>query len=229
MRKIVIAIDGYSSCGKSTMAKNLARKIGYTYIDTGAMYRAVTCYALQHGLFSDGKIDEKALSQAIDDIHICFCRNAAGQVETCLNGKSVEKEIRGMDVSNHVSQVAALGFVRKAMVRQQQEMGKEKGVVLDGRDIGSVVFPDAELKVFVTASVEVRAKRRLDELVAKGENATLEEVKKNIQMRDYIDSTRVESPLRKVDDAVVLDNSNMSIEEQDAFLLALYEERVSMF
>ena len=134
-----------------------------------------------------------------------------------------------MDVSNHVSQVAALGFVRKAMVRQQQEMGKEKGVVLDGRDIGSVVFPDAELKVFVTASVEVRAKRRLDELVAKGENATLEEVKKNIQMRDYIDSTRVESPLRKVDDAVVLDNSNMSIEEQDAFLLALYEERVSMF
>lgn len=211
------------------MAKNLARKIGYTYIDTGAMYRAVTCYALQHGLFSDGKIDEKALSQAIDDIHICFCRNAAGQVETCLNGKSVEKEIRGMDVSNHVSQVAALGFVRKAMVRQQQEMGKEKGVVLDGRDIGSVVFPDAELKVFVTASVEVRAKRRLDELVAKGENATLEEVKKNIQMRDYIDSTRVESPLRKVDDAVVLDNSNMSIEEQDAFLLALYEERVSMF
>ena len=229
MRKIVIAIDGYSSCGKSTMAKDLARKIGYTYIDTGAMYRAVTCYALQHGLFSDGKIDEKALSQAIDDIHICFCRNAAGQVETCLNGKSVEKDIRGMDVSNHVSQVAALGFVRKAMVRQQQEMGKEKGVVLDGRDIGSVVFPDAELKVFVTASVEVRAKRRLDELVAKGENATLEEVKKNIQMRDYIDSTRVESPLRKVDDAVVLDNSNMSIEEQDAFLLALYEERVSMF
>ena len=211
------------------MAKNLARKIGYTYIDTGAMYRAVTCYALQHGLFSDGKIDEKALSQAIDDIHICFCRNAAGQVETCLNGKSVEKEIRGMDVSNHVSQVAALGFVRKAMVRQQQEMGKEKGVVLDGRDIGSVVFPDAELKIFVTASVEVRAKRRLDELVAKGENTTLEEVKKNIQMRDYIDSTRVESPLRKVDDAVVLDNSNMSIEEQDAFLLALYEERVSMF
>lgn len=211
------------------MAKDLARKIGYTYIDTGAMYRAVTCYALQHGLFSDGKIDEKALSQAIDDIHICFCRNAAGQVETCLNGKSVEKEIRGMDVSNHVSQVAALGFVRKAMVRQQQEMGKEKGVVLDGRDIGSVVFPDAELKVFVTASVEVRAKRRLDELVAKGENTTLEEVKKNIQMRDYIDSTRVESPLRKVDDAVVLDNSNMSIEEQDAFLLALYEERVSMF
>lgn len=229
MRKIVIAIDGYSSCGKSTMAKDLARKIGYTYIDTGAMYRAVTCYALQHGLFSDGKIDEKALSQAIDDIHICFCRNAAGQVETCLNGKSVEKEIRGMDVSNHVSQVAALGFVRKAMVRQQQEMGKEKGVVLDGRDIGSVVFPDAELKIFVTASVEVRAKRRLDELVAKGENTTLEEVKKNIQMRDYIDSTRVESPLRKVDDAVVLDNSNMSIEEQDAFLLALYEERVSMF
>ena len=229
MKKIVIAIDGHSSSGKSTMAKDLAREIGYTYIDTGAMYRAVTCYALQHGLFSDGKIDEKALSQAIDDIHICFCRNAAGQVETCLNGKSVEKEIRGMDVSNHVSQVAALGFVRKAMVRQQQEMGKEKGVVLDGRDIGSVVFPDAELKVFVTASVEVRAKRRLDELVAKGENTTLEEVKKNIQMRDYIDSTRVESPLRKVDDAVVLDNSNMSIEEQDAFLLALYEERVSMF
>lgn len=228
MRKIVIAIDGYSSCGKSTMAKDLARKIGYTYIDTGAMYRAVTCYALQHGLFSDGKIDEKALSQAIDDIHICFCRNAAGQVETCLNGKSVEKEIRGMDVSNHVSQVAALGFVRKAMVRQQQEMGKEKGVVLDGRDIGSVVFPDAELKVFVTASVEVRAKRRLDELLAKGENATLEEVKKNIQMRDYIDSTREESPLRKVDDAVVLDNSDMTIEEQNAFLLNLYEERVSM-
>ena len=196
MRKIVIAIDGYSSCGKSTMAKDLARKIGYTYIDTGAMYRAVTCYALQHGLFSDGKIDEKALFSRVIDINGISLLTVHGSADFAID---FEVDISGIDP------------------------------VCDGRDIGSVVFPDAELKVFVTASVEVRAKRRLDELVAKGENTTLEEVKKNIQMRDYIDSTRVESPLRKVDDAVVLDNSNMSIEEQDAFLLALYEERVSMF
>ena len=231
MKKITIAIDGFSSCGKSTMAKDLAKEIGYIYIDSGAMYRAVTLYCLENSLFnSDGSVNSEELKKHINDISVSFCLNEATlKPETFLNGVNVESKIRTMEVSSRVSLVAALGFVREALVKLQQEMGKSKGIVMDGRDIGTVVFPDAELKIFVTASVEVRAKRRLDELVAKGENTTLEEVKKNIQMRDYIDSTRVESPLRKVDDAVVLDNSNMSIEEQDAFLLALYEERVSMF
>lgn len=220
MKKIVIAIDGHSSSGKSTMAKDLAKEIGYTYIDTGAMYRAVTLYSLQHGFFDGDKIKEDELESVIDNIDITFRFNpTTGRADTYLNGVNVEQEIRGMEVSNHVSPVAALGFVRRALVAKQQEMGKAKGIVMDGRDIGTVVFPDAELKLFVTASPEVRAQRRVDELVAKGMPASYDEVLENVKRRDHIDSTRAESPLRQADDALVLDNSNMSIEEQKAWLM----------
>ena len=220
MKKIVIAIDGHSSSGKSTMAKDLARELGYVYIDTGAMYRAVTLYALRHGFIKDGKIDEPALEAALPDIHISFQFNAeTGRPDTYLNGEKVEREIRGMEVADWVSPIAALGFVRRALVGMQQEMGKEKGIVMDGRDIGTVVFPQAELKLFVTASPEVRAQRRLDELQAKGETASYDKVLENVKKRDYIDSTRAESPLRQAPDAIVLDNSHMTIEEQKAWLM----------
>ena len=219
-KKIVIAIDGHSSSGKSTMAKDLARELGYVYIDTGAMYRAVTLYALRKGLIRDGKIDEAALEAALPDIHISFQFNAeAGRPDTYLNGEKVEREIRGMEVSDWVSPIAALGFVRRAMVEKQQAMGKEKGIVMDGRDIGTAVFPDAELKFFVTASPEVRAQRRLDELRAKGETVSYDEVLENVKKRDYIDSTRAESPLRQAPDALVLDNSHMTLAAQKAWLM----------
>lgn len=225
MKKIIIAIDGVSSTGKSTMAKDLARELGYTYIDTGAMYRAVTLYGLQHGYFSDGKVDEEKLKAAMGNIDISFRLNPeTGRPDTYLNGVKVEKEIRGMEVANRVSLVAALGFVRRAMVAKQQEMGKEKGIVMDGRDIGTVVFPSAELKIYVTASPEVRARRRLDELNAKGEHASFEEVLDNVRTRDHIDMTRAESPLRKADDAVELDNSGMTVAEQKAWLLKQYDK-----
>ena len=225
MKKIVIAIDGVSSTGKSTMAKGLAKEIGYTYIDTGAMYRAVTLYALRHGLFEGGEIDEEKLKKLMDDIHISFRFNPkTDRADTCLNGEDVEKEIRGMEVAGWVSRVAALGFVRRALVGMQQEMGREKGIIMDGRDIGTVVFPDAELKVYVTASPEVRAERRLEELKAKGEKVSFEEVLKNVKMRDHLDTTRKESPLRRADDAIELDNSNMTIAEQKAWLLAQYHK-----
>lgn len=229
MKKITIAIDGHSSSGKSTMAKDLAREIGYTYIDTGAMYRAVTLYCLQNGLFSgDGAPDTGRLEREIDRIHISFRFNPdTGRPDTMLNGENVEKEIRGMDVANRVSLIATLGFVRRAMVGQQQEMGRNKGVVMDGRDIGTVVFPDAELKIFVTASPEVRARRRMDELREKGQPASYEEVLDNILTRDHIDSTREESPLRKADDALVLDNSNMTVGEQKKWLLDRFRDAVS--
>ncbi|MDY3070360.1 MAG: (d)CMP kinase [Parabacteroides sp.] len=228
MKKIVIAIDGHSSSGKSTMAKDLAREIGYIYIDTGAMYRAVTYYSLQHGFIKDGVIDEKSLASDMDKIHITFKFNAeTGRPDTYLNGVNVEREIRGMQVADNVSLIAALSFVRKAMVAQQQEMGKEKGIVMDGRDIGTVVFPNAELKLFVTASPEVRARRRVDELVAKGENASYEEVLENVKKRDYLDSTRAESPLRQAPDAIVLDNSNMTIAEQKAWLLQQVKNKIN--
>ena len=215
MKKIVIAIDGHSSSGKSTMAKDLAKEIGYTYIDTGAMYRAVTLYCIQHGFFEGEKID------------ISFRLNAeTGRPDTYLNGVNVEKEIRGMEVADKVSPVATLGFVRRALVAKQQEMGKAKGIVMDGRDIGTVVFPDAELKLFVTASPEVRAKRRVDELEAKGIPASYEEVLENVKKRDYIDSTREESPLRQADDALVLDNSHMTLDEQKAWLLEQYHKAI---
>lgn len=227
MKKIIIALDGHSSSGKSTMAKDLAREIGYIYIDSGAMYRAVTLYCLQHALIEGETIREEALKAAINDIHISFRPNPeTGRPDTYLNGINVEKEIRNMEVANRVSAVAALGFVREALVAKQQEIGKEKGIVMDGRDIGTVVFPEAELKIFVTASAEVRAQRRVDELKAKGQEVSYEEVLENVKKRDYLDSTRAISPLRQAEDALVLDNSHMSIEEQKAWLLVHYNEAI---
>ena len=210
------------------MAKDLAKAIGYTYIDTGAMYRAVTLYALRHQLFAGDQIDEAALQAALPALEIAFRMNAeSGRPDTYLNGENVEKEIRGMEVANHVSPVAALGFVRKALVAKQQAMGKEKGIVMDGRDIGTVVFPEAELKLFVTASPEVRAQRRVDELKAKGMPASYEEVLANVKQRAFIDSTRADSPLRQAPDAVVLDNSHMSLAEQKQWILAQYQRVIA--
>ena len=221
MKKIVIAIDGYSSCGKSTMAKNLARQLGYVYVDTGAMYRAVTLYALRHQLFeADGEVDAASLQRDMPDIRISFRFNAqTGKPDTYLNDELVEQEIRTMQVSERVSKIAALPFVRTALVAQQQRMGKDKGIVMDGRDIGTVVFPHAELKIFVTASAEVRAQRRYDELQQKGMPARYDDILKNVQERDYIDSHREVSPLRKAEDAIELDNSNLTIDEQQQWLL----------
>jgi len=225
MRKITIAIDGHSSCGKSTMAKDLAKAIGYIYVDTGAMYRAVTLYALNQKLWDEnGVLDTERLESMIPEIEIGFCLNEeTGKPDTYLNGVCVESEIRGMEVSGKVSEIAALPFVREALVAQQQRMGASKGVVMDGRDIGTVVFPDAELKVFVTASPEVRAQRRYDELLRKGTPADYEEVLLNVKERDYADSHREVSPLRQAEDAILLDNSNMTIPEQNAWLLAAYQ------
>jgi len=228
LKKITIAIDGHSSTGKSTMAKTLARRIGYAYVDTGAMYRAVTLFALRNQLIKGGKVDEKALKEHLKrgDIAITFRPTRDGKSVTCLNGRNVERYIRSMRVSNVVSVIAAIGFVRKAMVRQQQAMGKDKGLVMDGRDIGTVVFPDAEMKVFATASALVRAQRRYHELQAKGDTTTtLDQVLANVNERDRIDSTRKESPLRQADDAVVLDNSHMTLDEQNEWLYQLYLER----
>ena len=226
-KKIIIAIDGHSSSGKSTMAKDLAREIGYIYIDTGAMYRAVTLYCLRKGYIQGDTIQEEALKADLDQMDISFRYNAeTGRPDTYLNGEKVEKEIRSMEVADKVSLIAALGFVRRAMVAKQQEMGKAKGIVMDGRDIGTVVFPEAELKVFVTASPEVRARRRLEELQAKGEQTTYEEVLANVKKRDYIDSTREASPLRQAPDALVLDNSEMTIPEQKKWLRDKFEAAV---
>lgn len=227
MKKITIAIDGFSSCGKSTMAKDLAREIGYIYVDTGAMYRAVTLFAMRGGMFgADGSIDTAALEAAMGGILISFRLNGTtGCPDTYLNGELVEKEIRSLEVSSHVSPVAALPFVRKALVAQQRRMGEEKGIVMDGRDIGTDVFPDAELKVFVTASARVRAQRRFDELQSKGMPADFDDILKNVEQRDYIDSHREVSPLRKADDAVELDNSNMTIAEQKAWLMDMFRDR----
>ena len=229
MKKITIAIDGHSSCGKSTMAKDLARQVGYIYVDTGAMYRSVTLYALRNGLFNDdGTIREQQLEEQMGDINITFQLNAeTGRPDTYLNGECVEQQIRSLEVSNHVSPIAALPFVRTAMVAQQQLMGLGGGVVMDGRDIGTVVFPDAELKVFVTASAEVRAQRRYDELKQKGMEADYDDILKNVQERDYIDSHREVSPLRQADDALLLDNSNMAIPEQNEWLMARFQERTA--
>lgn len=223
MKVITIAIDGHSSCGKSTMAKDLAKEIGYIYIDTGAMYRAVTLFAMQNGLITDAGIDEDALRNRMPDILITFQLNEeTGRPDTYLNGVCVEREIRTMEVSKYVSPIATLGFVREAMVELQRLMGEAKGVIMDGRDIGTVVFPNAELKIFVTASADVRAKRRFDELTAKGESCNFDEILTNVVERDRIDSTRAISPLRKAEDAIVLDNSNMTIPEQKVWLLEQY-------
>ena len=221
MKKIVIAIDGFSSCGKSTMAKDLAHEVGYIYVDTGAMYRSVTLYALRNQLFdADGNIMANALEATMPHINIAFKLNEqTGRPDTYLNGQCVENEIRTLEVSSKVSIVAALPFVRKKLVEEQQKMGEEKGIVMDGRDIGTVVFPQAELKIFVTASAEVRAQRRFDALEAKGMPADYADILKNVQERDYIDSHRAVSPLTKAADAIELDNSHMTIAEQKQWLM----------
>ena len=228
MKKITIAIDGFSSCGKSTMAKDLAKKLGYVYVDTGAMYRAVTLYAMRNGLFNaDGSIKTADLERQMNKINITFKLNkTAERPDTYLNNELVENDIRTLEVSNHVSQIAAVPFIREAMVAQQQRMGKDKGVVMDGRDIGTTVFPEAELKVFVTASAEVRAQRRYDELKEKGMPADFNDILKNVQERDYIDSHREVSPLRKAPDAIELDNSHMTIAEQSAWLMEQVEQKI---
>ena len=224
MKKITIAIDGHSSCGKSTMAKALARRVGYVYVDTGAMYRSVTLYALRNNLFNaDGSIKTSELEAAVPDI-VIEQKSIDGKTTTFLNGENVEREIRTLEVSNHVSPIAALGFVRTAMVAQQQRMGEQGGIVMDGRDIGTVVFPHAELKIFVTASAEVRAQRRYDELQQKGMPADYADILKNVEERDYIDSHREVSPLRQADDAILLDNSHMTIPEQNEWLLERFRE-----
>lgn len=229
MKKIIIAVDGYSSCGKSTMAKQLAKEIGYIYVDSGAMYRAVTLLALRSNLFStDGKIQEKQLKALLPKMQISFKYNAeTGMPNTYLNNENVEKEIRTMEISSHVSPIAVLPEVRAALVAQQQQMGKEKGIIMDGRDIGTTVFPNAEMKVFVTASPEIRAQRRFDEMKANGQNASFDDVLKNVENRDYIDSHREISPLRQASDAVVLDNSHLTREEQLKWLLNLYHQRTT--
>lgn len=229
MKKIVIAIDGHSSCGKSTMAKALAREVGYIYVDTGAMYRAVTLFALRQGLFNaDGTVKATELEQLMPQVEVSFKLDEQSKLPLVhLNGECVENEIRGLEVSSHVSPVAALPFVRAAMTAQQQRMGRDKGIVMDGRDIGTVVFPDAELKIFVTASAEVRAQRRYDELKAKGQEVDYDDILKNVQERDYIDSHREVAPLRQADDAVLLDNSDMTIAEQQQWLMAQFAKHTS--
>ncbi len=221
--KITIAVDGFASCGKSTLAKGIAKALDYAYIDTGAMYRAVTLYCIENEVNIN---DDNAIQSALDAIDIRF-KTIEGKNTAFLNGKNVEEDIRKMFVSNRVSEVAAVSLVRRAMVRQQQEMGKEKGVILDGRDIGTVVFPDAELKLFMTANIEVRTQRRLLELQNKGQSITPEIIAKNLQHRDHIDSTRADSPLKQADDAIVIDNSNLTENEQLTMCLALVKIRIN--
>lgn len=225
-KKIIVAIDGFSSCGKSTIAKKLAKTVGYAFVDTGAMYRCVTLYALRNSIIANGKIDEEKLASEMPNIHICF-KNIEGENRVFLNGEDVSHEIRTMPVSSNVSAVSAIRFVRQAMVSLQQKMGEQKGIVMDGRDIGTEVFPNAELKIFVTASLEVKANRRFKELVEKGEKVTYEEVVQNVKQRDYDDQHRKESPLRKAEDAIELDNSYMTFEEQDAWVLQRFKEALN--
>lgn len=226
-QKIIIAIDGHSSCGKSTIAKAVAAKFGYAFIDSGAMYRAVTLFALRNNLIADGVVNEQKLIELLPEIKIEFRYNPEKQKsDTYLNDENVEEEIRQLPVSQNVSPVATISEVRAEMVRQQQAMGKSKGIVMDGRDIGTVVFPEAELKLFVTASAEIRAQRRFDELTGKGETVSFDEILQNVQERDFIDSTRETSPLKKADDAVVLDNSSMTREEQMQWVVEKVQEKL---
>ncbi len=222
MKKIIIAIDGYSACGKSTTAKRVAEHLGYAYIDSGAMYRAVTLYFLENHV---SLTNQKEVDKALSEIEIHF-ENIKGVNTTFLNGSNVEKQIRKMNVSNHVSEVSTLASVREAMVAQQRTMGKKKGVVMDGRDIGTVVFPEAELKIFMTADMEIRAERRQLELLEKGQALNLDEIRDNLAKRDHIDATRQESPLRKADDAVILDTSGITLEEQVQEVVALAKEKM---
>ncbi len=227
-KKIIIALDGFSSSGKSTMAKALARRIGYRYVDTGAMYRAVTLWAMEHSLVdTGGNVNAEALAEALPSIEIGFAIMPDGTQHTTLGGADVERRIRSMEVSSNVSAVAAIPAVRHALVAMQQAFGKEKGIVMDGRDIGTTVFPDAELKIFLNASAQTRARRRWNELRAKGEEVTFEEVLENVEKRDHIDRTRRESPLRRADDAIDLDNSSMTIEEQDRWLTDRFNETLA--
>lgn len=225
MKKIIVAIDGLSSCGKSTMAKALAKYAGYIYVDTGAMYRAVALYAMKNNWITDDYVNETELKKHIGKIKIHFRANAEGTQDTYLNGENVEKEIRSLEVGNGASRVSTIGFVREELVRQQQAMGFEKGIVMDGRDIGTVVFPDAELKIFLTGSPEVRAQRRYDELIAKGEKVNFEDVLANIRERDERDSNRKESPLRKAPDAIEIDNSHLNMTEQNELLKTLFHQK----
>jgi len=226
MGKITIAIDGYSSCGKSTIAKGLAKKLNYLYIDSGAMYRAVTLYCIQNNSIKDGKFNEQEVVGAMNKIYLEFTVNPETLLsEIHLNGKNVEKEIRQMDVSNHVSPISAIKGVREKIVALQREFGKEKGIVMDGRDIGTNVFPDAELKIFMTADENVRAQRRWKELASKGMNVSIEDVKKNITHRDYEDTHRQHNPLSKADDAMVLDNTSMTLEEQLEWAVKVAKEK----
>ncbi|HLP04575.1 MAG TPA: (d)CMP kinase [Paludibacter sp.] len=227
MKKIIVAIDGFSSCGKSTMAKQLAKENGYVYVDTGAMYRAVSLFCIENGWLSDTGINTAELEKHIKHIRVEFRANAEGKSETYLNNRNVEAEIRTLEVANGASRISTLGFVRRELVRQQQLMGQNKGIVMDGRDIGTVVFPEAELKIFVTASAEVRAQRRWEEMTAKGEPANFEEVLANVKERDERDLNRSESPLRKAEDAVVMDNTNLSIKGQSEMLRQLFIERAA--
>ena len=227
MKKIVIAIDGYSSGGKSTFAKAIASRLGYIFIDTGAMYRAVTLFAMRSGMIRNGEVDRKALVEALGRIRIGFRYNPEkGKSDIYLDGENVEDEIRGIEVSTWVSHVSSIAEVRALLVHLQQQMGKDKGIVMDGRDIGTVVFPDAELKIFMTASPHVRALRRYKELSGKGENVSLEEIERNIEERDRLDETRKESPLRRAKDAVLLDNSEMTVDGQMEWVMKLIEERI---
>lgn len=236
IKKIIIAIDGHSSCGKSTMAKELARQLGYVYVDTGAMYRAVTLYAMRGDMIAQKEVKENALRKDVEGgkIQVSFKFNPeTGRPDTYLNGERVEDEIRQMAVSSHVSVIAALPFVRTMLTAQQKAMGEDKGIVMDGRDIGTAVFPNAELKIFVTASAEVRAQRRYDELMKKActeeerQAINYDEILDNVKQRDYIDSHRETAPLRQADDALVLDNSNMTIPEQNAWLLEKAKARMT--
>jgi cytidylate kinase len=225
MKKIIVAIDGFSSCGKSTMAKELAREAGYIYVDTGAMYRAVSLFCIQNGWMTENDIASSEIEKHIESIRIEFKTNDQGKSETYLNGRNVENEIRTLEVANGASRISTLGFVRRELVRQQQLMGVEKGIVMDGRDIGTVVFPQAELKIFLTASPEIRAQRRMDEMNAKGETVNYEEVLANVKERDDRDQNRTESPLRKADDAIVIDNSTLTREKQREILRTLFTEK----
>lgn len=226
MKKIIVAIDGFSSCGKSTMAKELARETGYIYVDTGAMYRAVSLFCIRNGWMTDTEMDIESIEQHITSILLEFRTNEHGKAEMYLNGKNVEHEIRTLEVANGASRVSTLGSVRRELVRQQQLMGKSKGIVMDGRDIGTVVFPEAELKIFLTASPEIRARRRMDEMAAQGETVNYQDVLTNVIERDDRDQNRTESPLRKADDAVVIDNSNLTPSEQQEILRNLFRQKV---
>lgn len=226
--KLVIAIDGFSSCGKSTMAKDIAKRMGYIYVDTGAMYRAVTLYALRNNWIKDDNIDKKNLIDSLDDIKISFQYNQENQSNiTFLNGENIETEIRQLKVSDNVSIVAAIAEVRKHLVKLQQKFGKDAGVVMDGRDIGTVVFPNADLKIFMTADPLIRAQRRYDELKSKGDLVTIEEILANVEKRDHIDQTREESPLTKADDAITLDNSHLTPVEQTAQVMQWIKDKIT--